>query len=307
MKDNFYKLRFHLFSLKTDFRREETKMKIVFSEKCLEYSWPGHIERPERIRKALEQLRQYEFVEPKPASQQDLLTVHSREYVDWIQNAKAGSYLDGDTPAPENIYEYALLSAGAALLAAQKHGFSLMRPPGHHAGRNGIAMGASTLGFCYFNNIAIAVKKLDLPTLILDIDGHHGNGTQEVFQGDPKVTFVSFHRHPTYPGTGLTSQGNCLNFPLPYSAGDSLYLETLEQALSQVDMTNVEVVGISAGFDAHQGDLASLGLTYEGYREIGRRVGALGKPVFGVLEGGYVGEDVGRDIHELISGIEQKH
>jgi len=282
-------------------------MKIMFSEKCLEYSWPGHIERPERIRKALEQLRQYEFVEPKPASQQDLLTVHSGEYVDWIKNAQADSYFDGDTPAPENIYEYALLSAGSALLAAQNHGFSLMRPPGHHAGRNGRAMGASTLGFCYFNNIAIAVKKLNLPTLILDIDGHHGNGTQEVFQGDPKVTFVSFHRHPTYPGTGLMSQGNCLNFPLPYSAGDSLYLSTLEQALSQVDMANVEVVGISAGFDAHQGDLASLGLTYEGYREIGRRVGALGKPVFGVLEGGYVGEYVGRDLHELISGIEQKH
>jgi acetoin utilization deacetylase AcuC-like enzyme len=282
-------------------------MKIIFSEKCLEYSWPGHIERPERIRKALEFLRgQFEFLEPKPASQQDLLTVHSREYVDLIQNAKAGSYLDGDTPAPENIYEYALLSAGAALLAAQKHGFSFMRPPGHHAGRNGIALGASTLGFCYFNNIAIAVKKLDLPTLILDIDGHHGNGTQEVFQGDPKVTFISFHRHPTYPGTGLMSQGNCLNFPLSSSAGDSLYLKTFEQALSQVDMTNVEVVGISAGFDAHQGDLASLGLTHEGYREIGRKVGALGKPVFGVLEGGYIGEYVGRDLHELISGIEEK-
>jgi acetoin utilization deacetylase AcuC-like enzyme len=282
-------------------------MKIVFSEKCLEYSWPGHIERPERIRKALEQLRQYEFLEPKPASQQDLLAVHSREYVDWIKNAKTPSYFDGDTPAPENIYEYALLSAGAGLLAAQNHGFSLMRPPGHHAGRNGRAMGASTLGFCYFNNIAIAVKKLDLPTLILDIDGHHGNGTQEIFQGDPKVTYISLHRHPTYPGTGLTSQGNCLNFPLPYSAGDSLYLETLEQALSQVDMADVEVVGISAGFDAHQGDLASLGLTYDCYREIGRMVGALGKPVFGVLEGGYVGECVGRDLHELISGIEQKH
>ena len=282
-------------------------MEIVFSEKCLEYRWPGHIERPERIMKALELLRgNYEFVEPKPASQQDLLTVHSREYVDFVKNARAGSYLDGDTPAPENIYEYALLSAGAALLAAQNRGFSLMRPPGHHAGRNGVAMGAATLGFCYFNNLAIAVKKLDLPTLILDIDGHHGNGTQEIFQGDPKVTFVSFHRHPTYPGTGLTSQGNCLNFPLPYSAGDSLYLKTLEQALSQVDMANVEVVAISAGFDAHQGDLASLGLTYEGYREIGRKVGALRKPVFGVLEGGYVGEYVGRDLHELISGIEQK-
>ena len=283
-------------------------MRIIFSEKCLEYNWQGHIERPERIREALGILRaEYEFVEPKPASQQDLLTVHSREYVDWIKNAETPGYFDGDTPAPENIYEYALLSAGAALLAAQNRDFSLMRPPGHHAGINGRAMGASTLGFCYFNNIAIAVKKLDLPTLILDIDGHHGNGTQEVFQGDPKVTFVSFHRHPTYPGTGLTSQGNCLNFPLPYSTGDSLFLETLEQALSQVDLANVEVVAISAGFDAHQGDLASLGLTYEGYREIGRRVGALGKPVFGVLEGGYIGEYVGRDLHELISGIEQKH
>lgn len=282
-------------------------MKIIFSEKCLEYSWPGHIERPERIRKALELLRQYEFLEPKPASQQDLLRVHSREYVDLIKNAEAGSYLDGDTPAPENIYEYARLSAGAALLAAQENGFSLMRPPGHHAGRNGRALGVATLGFCYFNNIAIAIKKLGTSTLILDIDGHHGNGTQEIFQGDPKVTFISLHRYPTYPGTGLRSQGNCLNFPLSYSAGDSLYLKTLEQALSQVEMANIELVGISAGFDAHQGDLASLGLTSDGYREIGRKVGALGKPVFGVLEGGYIGEYVGRDLHELISGIEEKH
>jgi len=282
-------------------------MKIIFSEKCLEYSWPGHIERPERIRKALELIRrEYEFLEPKPASQRDLLSVHSREYVDWIKNAEAGSYLDGDTPAPENIYEYALLSAGAALLAAQENGFSLMRPPGHHAGRNGRAMGASTLGFCYFNNIAIAIRKLGRSTLILDIDGHHGNGTQEIFQGDPKVSFISLHRYPTYPGTGFRSQGNCLNFPLSYSTGDSLYLKTLEQALSQVEMANVEVVGVSAGFDAHEGDLASLGLTHAGYREIGRRVGALGKPVFGVLEGGYIGEYVGRDLHELISGIEEK-
>ena len=282
-------------------------MKIIFSEKCLEYSWPGHIERPERIRKALELLRQYDFLEPKPASQQDLLRVHSREYVDLIKNAEAGSYLDGDTPAPPNIYEYARLSAGAALLAAQENGFSLMRPPGHHAGRNGRAMGVATLGFCYFNNIAIAVKKLGRSTLILDIDGHHGNGTQEIFQGDPNVTFISLHRYPTYPGTGFRSEGNCLNFPLSYSTGDSLYLKTLDQALTQVEMANIEVVAISAGFDAHQGDLASLGLTSEGYREIGRRVGALGKPVFGVLEGGYIGEYVGRDVHELISGIEEKH
>ncbi len=282
-------------------------MKIIFSEKCLEYSWPGHIERPARVRKAVELLRgQYDFLEPKPASQEDLLRVHSREYVELIKSAEAGSYLDGDTPVPENIYEYACLSAGGALLAAVEKGFSFMRPPGHHAGINGRALGVATLGFCYFNNIAIAVRKLDLPTLIVDIDGHHGNGTQEIFQGDPNVTFVSLHRYPHYPGTGLRSQGNCLNFPLSYPVGDELYLETLEKALGQVETNDVEVVGISAGFDAHQGDLASLGLTPEGYREIGRRVGALGKPVFGVLEGGYIGEFVGRDVHELISGIEEK-
>jgi acetoin utilization deacetylase AcuC-like enzyme len=282
-------------------------MKIIFSEECLEYSWPGHIEGPERVRKAFEFLKKkYVFLEPKPASMEELLKVHSREYVDLIKNARAGSYLDGDTPVPENIYEFARLSAGGAMLAAREKGFSLMRPPGHHAGRNGKALGAATLGFCYFNNIAMAVKSLDLPTLILDIDGHHGNGTQEIFLGDPKVTYVSLHRYPHYPGTGLRSQGNCLNFPLSYPAGDSLYLKTLDKALSQVDMTGIEVVGISAGFDAHQGDLASLGLSSEGYREIGIKVGALGKPTFGVLEGGYIGENISRDSHELIQGLEGK-
>ena len=281
-------------------------MKIIFSKKCLEYSWPGHIERPERVRKALELLRgHYDFLEPKPASEEELLTVHSREHVNRIKNTEADSYLDGDTPVPENIYEYARLSAGAAVLAAKEKGFSFMRPPGHHAGINGRALGVATLGFCYFNNIAIATRKTDLPTLIVDIDGHHGNGTQEIFQGEPKVTFVSLHRYPHYPGTGLRSQGNCLNFPLSYPVGDTLYLETMQKALSQVETTNIELVGISAGFDAHQGDLASLGLTPEGYREIGRMVGALGKPVFGVLEGGYIGEFVGKDIHELIQGIEE--
>lgn len=282
-------------------------MKIIFSEKCLEYSWPGHIEGPERVRTAFEFLKKkYEFLEPKPASLEDLVKVHSKEYVELIKNARAGSYLDGDTPVPENIYEYAKLSAGGAILTAHEKGFSLMRPPGHHAGKNGTALGAATLGFCYFNNIAIAVKSLDLPTLILDIDGHHGNGTQEIFFGDSKVTYISLHRHPHYPGTGTRSQGNCLNFPLSYPTGDSLYLKTLDKALSQVNITGIEVVGISAGFDAHQGDLASLGLSSEGYREIGRKVKALGKPVFGVLEGGYIGENISRDLHGLIQGLEGK-
>jgi acetoin utilization deacetylase AcuC-like enzyme len=178
-----------------------------------------------------------------------------------------------------------------------------MRPPGHHAGRNGAALGANTRGFCYLNNIAIAVRHLGKPTLILDIDGHHGNGTQEIFFGDDKVMYVSLHRHPHYPGTGAVSKANCLNFPLWGDCGDEAYLETLDGALGMVDVGRFEAVAVSAGFDTHMGDLASLGLTEKGYTEIGKRIAALKKPTFFVLEGGYVGEQIGKDIAELLKGF----
>jgi acetoin utilization deacetylase AcuC-like enzyme len=160
------------------------------------------------------------------------------------------------------------------------------------------------MGFCYFNNIAIAVKGLDLPTLILDIDGHHGNGTQEIFMKDPKVAYVSLHRHPNYPGTGRQSEANCLNFPLPADLGDEKYLKKLDEALSQLDMKKYDLVAVSAGFDSHDGDLASLGLSSQCFRKIGNRIRSLGRPVFGVLEGGYVGENVGNDIDGLVQGME---
>ncbi len=277
------------------------KPKIVFSEKCLAYgSW--HVEGPERVRKAYEILKErgYTFLEPEPAPEEDLLRVHDDEYV-WM--LKKGLIEDGDTPAYENIFEYAKLSAGGAILAAEVKGFSIMRPPGHHAGRNGAALGAHTRGFCYLNNIAIAVKHLGKPTLILDIDGHHGNGTQEIFLGDAKVMYVSLHRHPHYPGTGAVSEANCLNFPLWGDCGDEAYLETLDGALGMVDVGRFEVVAVSAGFDTSIGDLASLGLTEKGYREIGKRIAALKKPTFFILEGGYVGEQIGKDIDELLESF----
>jgi len=269
----------------------------------LQYSYTGHPESPERIGKASELLSKfgYAFLEPKPASEEDLLRVHNG---DWVERVKRGGFIDADTPGAGNIYEYATLAAGGAILAATVTGFSLLRPPGHHAGRAGRALGASSLGFCYFNNIAIAVRCLDEPTLILDIDGHHGNGTQDIFLKDSKVTYVSLHRSPHYPGTGLISESNCLNFPLSFDAGDEEYLKTLDKALRQVDMKRVEVIAISAGFDAHKRDLASLGLTPDCYREIGKRLRSLGKRVFGVLEGGYSGENIARDLDELIGGLE---
>lgn len=281
------------------------KTKIIFSEKCLGYGlW--HIERPERVRKAYEVLKEkgYEFLMPEPASEEDLLKAHDADYV-W--NLKKGLVEDPDTPAYDNIYEFARLSAGGAILAAKVEGFSIMRPPGHHCGKNGAALGAYTRGFCYLNNIAIAVKYLDRPTLILDIDGHHGNGTQEIFEGDSKVSYVSLHRHPHYPSTGNVSEGNVLNFPLWADCGDAVYLETLDNALSQVDANRFEVVAVSAGFDTHLGDLASLGLTETGYKGIGKKIAELGKPTFFVLEGGYEGEKIGNDINQLLKTYENSN
>jgi acetoin utilization deacetylase AcuC-like enzyme len=278
------------------------KPKIVFSEKCLEYgSW--HIESPKRLQIAYKILKEmgYEFVEPEPASEEDLFKVHDANY---IQLLKKGAIEDPDTPAYENIYEYARLSAGAAILAAKINGFSLMRPPGHHVGKYGAALGAYTKGFCYINNIAVAVKHLGKPTLILDIDGHHGNGTQEIFLGDPNVVFISLHRYPYYPGTGAYSEANCLNFPLSADCGEAVYLKTLEEALRKIDLEKVEVVAVSTGFDAYAGDLASLSLREESYEKIGKLLAALDKPTFFVLEGGYIGENVGKGIDALLKSFQ---
>ena len=277
-------------------------MKIVFSEKCLEYgSW--HIEGPERVRRAYTILKErgYAFLTPEPASQHNILRVHDADYV---RRLKDGFVEDADTPAYQDIYEYARLAAGGAILAAKVGGFSLMRPPGHHAGRRGLALGVRTRGFCYLNNIAIAVKFLGKPCLILDVDGHHGNGTQEIFLGDESVTYVGLHRYPHYPGTGYSSEGNCLNFPLSGDCGDEVYLKTLDEALSKVDLDKFEVVAVSAGFDAHAGDLASLGLTELGFNEIGKKIASLRKHTFFVLEGGYSGENNGKDIDELLKSFE---
>jgi acetoin utilization deacetylase AcuC-like enzyme len=278
------------------------KTKVVYSEKCLGYgTW--HIEGPQRVKTAQKILKEkgYEFVEPTPATEDELLSVHDPEYL-W--NLKKGLVEDSDTPAYDNIFEFARLSAGGALLASKIGGFSIMRPPGHHVGKYGAALGIYSRGFCYLNNIAIAVKEFGKPALILDVDGHHGNGTQEVFLGDEKVTYVSLHQMPNYPGTGLSSEKNCFNFPLPWDCGGKRYLETLDKALGMVN-SKFEVVAVSIGLDTHEGDLATLGLVNQDYFEIGKRVALLRKPAFFILEGGYVGENVGLDIDAFLRGYEE--
>jgi acetoin utilization deacetylase AcuC-like enzyme len=271
-------------------------MKIVFSKECLNYESPGHPESPERVKSACEYLTtRFDFLEPMEASDADILLVHSEEH---LQNVKNLDFFDADSPAYPDIFRYAALSAGAAIAAAEEGGFSLMRPPGHHAGPSGVA------GFCYFNSIAIAVRKLGKKTLIVDIDAHHGNGTEAVFLGDPSVTYVSLHRYPFYPGTGVKSRQNCFNFPLPGLCGDEAYLKTFEKALRSVDVTGLQQVAVSAGFDGYKGDpLASLGLSGNAYRRVGECLRKLGLPVFAVLEGGYDGATLGQNIEHLLQGL----
>ncbi|HTY74319.1 MAG TPA: histone deacetylase [Candidatus Nanoarchaeia archaeon] len=278
------------------------KTPIIYSERCLGYgNW--HVEGPQRVKKAQEFLQEkgYHFIEPAPAPEESFLAVHDAEY---LFNLKKGLVEDTDTPAYAHIFEFAKLSAGGALLAAQVKGFSLMRPPGHHVGKYGAALGASTRGFCYINNVAVAVRSLNKATLILDIDGHHGNGTQEIFLGDPKVWYVSLHNHPNYPGTGMVTEGNSINFPLRGDCGEAVYLSALNHALEAVDIAKFEMVAVSAGFDTYAGDLASLGLTETTFNHIGKRIAKLGKPTFFILEGGYNGDRNGLCIDQLLRGFE---
>lgn len=273
-------------------------MIIVYDPRCLEYAEPGHPESPERLRRASQFLKRqggYGFRAPSPATDEDVLRVHSEAH---LESVKRRMFSNPDCPRYPDIYAYAALSAGAAIHAARVHGFSLMRPPGHHAGRSRVA------GFCYLNNIAVAVRASGRKTLIVDIDGHHGDGTQEIFMGDDQVVFVSLHSSPNYPGTGLKSRGNCYNYPLPLRCGEEAYLSALERALGEVDLSDVEEIAVSAGFDTYERDpLASLGLHSETYREIGRRIAALGLPAFAVLEGGYDPDALGPNIHEFLQGL----
>ncbi|MCX8171608.1 MAG: histone deacetylase [Candidatus Bathyarchaeota archaeon] len=290
-------------------------MRIVFSERCLEYFEPGHPESPERILNIYVLLKKegFKFIEAEPCCEEDLLMVHSEEHVKRI---KSGEFYDPDTPSIPGIYDYARLAVGAAIKSMEislegEKAFSLMRPPGHHAGVNGRALGAPTLGFCYFNNIAVACRKAlrngEINKIaILDIDCHHGNGTQEIFFRDPQVLFISLHRYGgIYPGTGERSLENCLNYPFLHPVSDEEYIRVLGFALGEIEKFNPELIAISAGFDAHKCDpVCGLGLSAKSYAVIGRMISKLNRKVFIVLEGGYGGE-VPQCVLNFLKGLEE--
>ena len=292
-------------------------MVILHSPRCLDYAAAGHPESPERVRSAVALLQKefHTWLLPAPCTDEDILRVHTRELLEAV---RLGTFADADTPVFPEIFELAKLSAGAAIGAAEqalagRPAFSLMRPPGHHAERNRV------MGFCYFNNIAIAVARAlssPFPTqrvAILDFDCHHGNGTEDIFRDDERVLFVSLHQSPCYPGTGFTTQGNCLNYPLPPGTRPVQFLEALDGGLNRICDFRPDLLAVSAGFDSYKDDpITSMDLEVETFYEIGRRIADTAQPApnapilpcFAVLEGGY-SREFARCVEAFVNGWER--
>jgi acetoin utilization deacetylase AcuC-like enzyme len=290
-------------------------LRVFTDRRCLEHQAPrGYPERPDRLSSVLDLLesRGYSIeeggeAEGHPGTEAAIAAVHDPEYVERFRRAveRGDSLLDSaDNPLSDGTFTAARAAVEATLRAAEYAlatgpAFAAVRPPGHHAER------ALAMGFCFFNNVAVAAEHLRhlgaSRVAIFDYDVHHGNGTQHLFESRADVFYASTHQFPFYPGTGAASEvgtgagvGFTLNVPLPAGTGDPGYAAAIEgKILPGLLKFAPDVLVVSAGFDAWQADpLGGMAVTEAGFERWGEELRALADEVCGgrllaVLEGGY--------------------
>ena len=279
----------------------------------------NHPENPHRLEIVVSSLKKHgltNYIEWAKADKPDnsVLLVHDESYVLWIreESMKGFHYIDPDTYVTRDTYRVATSFSASArskiLRSIEKREIwvILPRPPGHHAGFKGRALGAPTLGFCIFNHVAVAARSVldtykDSRILIIDFDAHHGNGTQEIFWREPRVIHVDIHEYGAYPGTGDVDDigsgkglGTKINIPVKPYTGDDVYVWVLNNVVQPlVEKYRFKTVIVSAGFDSYMGDpLTELGVTEKGFYLYGRFLrevfeDKLVDSILIVLEGGY--------------------
>lgn len=280
-------------------------MELVYNRIFLEHKSQNHPERPERL------LAFGDLMESKLESGEKYLkSVHDPHYIELVRKAcEDGMSLEVDTYTNRESFEVACRAVGAAIKAAKHNDFALVRPPGHHATRN------KAMGFCIFNSIAVACKWLNergKKVLLLDIDSHSGNGSQEIFYCTDEVLYVSLHQYPAYPGTGwVTEVGKdkgkyfTINIPFPPFTGDDLFTGTLAKIIPAIkDRYKPDAVAVSAGFDGHREDpLLDMNLSVNSYYEAGKLLASNFRSVFACLEGGYNINVLPHCVSAFLSGV----
>ena len=247
------------------------------------------------------------------ASEEDLARVHTQAHIDFVKESAPSvglAEIDPDTMMSPGSYHAALRAAGAAVAATDAviagtydNAFCSVRPPGHHAEP------ARAMGFCFFNNIAIAARHaLEVHGLervaIIDFDVHHGNGTEAAFSGDPRVLMCSFFQHPFYPYSGADNHApNMVNLPMPARTKGMAVREAVDMMwLPRLDEFKPQMIFVSAGFDAHrEDDLGNMGLVEDDYTWLTEQIRAVAKRhakgrIVSSLEGGYNLSALGRSV-----------